>query len=161
MISSCENCSCSSPLLLRIGFDEQETERSISRANWTIIYIPTSTCVVFEDEVRPSIRTRFRSCSPFNLPSSSYRDSWQIDRGLLMATISRNSIIKRISLYPSSFRTRLSRRTEKVIRLFRIAAYHGIKIQLPILIIENFCGLDARRKTCNNDNREDLGQSML
>lgn len=33
-----------------------------------------------------------------------------------------------ISLYPSSsFRTRLSRRTEKFIRLFRIAAYHGMK----------------------------------
>lgn len=42
-IPSCKDCSCFS--LLRIGFDEEGNERSISRANWTIIYIPTSTRV--------------------------------------------------------------------------------------------------------------------
>lgn len=127
-ISSREDWSCSSPSLRRIGFDKRKYERSISGANCTIIYIPTSTCVVLEDKVRPSIRIRSRSCSSPPQPSSP------LSRFLTNRLEISNSNMKWhnktcfISLYPSSsFRTRLSRRTEKFIRLFRIAAYHGMK----------------------------------
>lgn len=128
-ISSREDWSCSSPSLRRIGFDKRKYERSISGANCTIIYIPTSTLR----------RTRRQSPSvdPHSFPLFvlfSPQPSSPLSRFLTNRLEISNSNMKWhnktcfISLYPSSsFRTRLSRRTEKFIRLFRIAAYHGMK----------------------------------
>lgn len=149
-ISSHEDCFYSSLSHLRIRF--VETERvSVEQIGRLFMFLPLSASYSKTKSVR-----RF-SCSHQNL--LFFRDFWQIDKELLITTISWNGIIKRISLYSSSI---VSYSTvapnEKVIRLFRIAAYYEMKIQFPIINRPEFCGLDVKFAITII---EDLGQSML
>jgi len=132
-------------LVLHLYFSESDStskktkDVSVEQIGRLFIFLPLPTSYSKTKSVRRSALVPVRVL-PSTFPSLIAIPR-QIDRGLLMATISWNGIIKRISLYPlSSFRTRLSRRTKKVIRLFRIAAYRGMKIQFPILI-RIFAGL--------------------